>query len=112
SPYETAVARPSSLTTATNGATETQLPRTRTVWLVFDELDQQNGFSKRPTTIDLPEFDRFRSGAFFAENAYPPARNTKQSLPSLIPCRTVRMGGRSGLHEVLVCRSWPGVVSP
>jgi hypothetical protein len=56
----------------------------RVVWLLFDELDQRIAFLDRPTTIALPEFDRFASEALVATNAYPPARWTLESLPALI----------------------------
>ena len=62
---------------------------TRALWLVFDEMDYQIAFAKRPATLRLPEFDRFRSNAIFATNAYPPADHTLLSVPALLTGRRV-----------------------
>ena len=56
----------------------------RVVWLIFDELDQHLAFDARPEGFSLPEFDRFRSEALVASNAYPPAGHTSQSIPALL----------------------------
>lgn len=64
-------------------------PRTRVLWLVFDELDQRLAFESRPPGVDLPEFDRFSRQSISATNAYPPANNTLRSMPALITGRSV-----------------------
>lgn len=56
----------------------------RILWIIFDEMDQHLIFENRPITLELPEIDRFRSQAIYANNAYPPAGETDLSLPSLI----------------------------
>ena len=61
----------------------------RFVWLIFDELDQQFIFDRRPPGLSLEEFDLFRSHALYATNAVPPAGNTLKSLPSLITGKVV-----------------------
>ena len=61
----------------------------RVLWLIFDEADQRIMFAKRPPGLKLPALDRFRQEAFQAENAYPPGRNTKLSMPSIIDGKIV-----------------------
>jgi Arylsulfatase A and related enzymes len=56
----------------------------RVLWLIFDEMDQNVAFDSRPQGFSLPELDRFRTGAFVANNAYPPAGHTSQSIPALL----------------------------
>jgi hypothetical protein len=56
----------------------------RVVWIIFDELDLRQAFLERDPSVKLPEFDRLRGEALFAENAYPPHRITEMSLPSLL----------------------------
>jgi hypothetical protein len=55
----------------------------KVVWIIFDELDQAALIS-RPAHIETPAFDRLMKRAFVAENAIPPAQDTKESIPSLI----------------------------
>ena len=55
----------------------------RTLWLVFDELDQRLAFEERPRWLRMPEFDRFRSESLHADQAVPPANFTLKSLPAL-----------------------------
>jgi len=61
----------------------TRLAGPRIVWIVFDELDWGAAFGSRPTSIQLPEFDRLREQTVFAKNAYPPGRETFVSMPAL-----------------------------
>jgi hypothetical protein len=56
----------------------------RVLWLIFDEMDQNLAFDSRPAGFSLPELDRFQAEAFVAENAYPPAGHTSQSIPALL----------------------------
>ena len=64
-------------------------PGPRVIWLVFDEMDYQIAFAKRPDTLQLPEFDRFRRQSIFASHASPPGRTTGISMPALITGRHV-----------------------
>ena len=64
-------------------------PGQRVLWLIFDEMDYEIAFSKRPPTLQLLELDRFRSQAIFAQNAYPPADHTMTSMPALLTGRLV-----------------------
>jgi len=58
--------------------------RSRVIWLVFDEMDYQIAFAKRPDKLQLPEFDHFRRQSIFASQAYPPGETTAISMPALI----------------------------
>src|SRR5213593_2345577 len=64
-------------------------PSRRSLWLVFDEMDQRMLFDARPHGIRSPSFDRIRSQAIYADNAYPPAGETLMSMPALITGRIV-----------------------
>jgi hypothetical protein len=61
----------------------------RVVWLVFEELDQRLTFEARPPGLELPEFDRLRREALYADAARPPAGTTDVSMPALITGRPV-----------------------
>lgn len=61
----------------------------RIVWIIFDEMDYRVSFPDRPSSLKLPEFDRLRNESLFAENAYPPAGMTLQSMPALITGKLV-----------------------
>jgi hypothetical protein len=61
----------------------------RIVWVVFDELDYRLTFAERPTSLQLPEFDRLRSQSIDASRALPPGDYTHESMPSLITGRLV-----------------------
>lgn len=67
----------------------TQMPQTRVLWLIFDEMDQRIAFTRRPEKIQLPEFDRLREQSIYATSAYPPSDFTLLSIPSLITGRFV-----------------------
>jgi len=57
------------------------------LWILFDEMDQRATFEARPPTVELPELDRLRKEAIFAERAYPPAGFTLISVPALVTGR-------------------------
>jgi hypothetical protein len=58
--------------------------RPRVVWIIFDELDYRLLIPDRPSTVAMPEFDRFRGQALNATDAHSPARDTSISVPSLL----------------------------
>ena len=64
-------------------------PTARVLWIIFDELDQRIVFTQRPPGVALPELDRLRRQSLYAPNAYPPAGNTRLSLPALTTGRPV-----------------------
>lgn len=54
----------------------------RVVLFIFDELDNKWAVEKRPSSVAMPVFDRFRDVSWEAVEAYPPAGATLQSIPS------------------------------
>lgn len=74
----------------------------RIVWIIFDELDQHFTFEARPKSVSMPELDRLRTESLYAENCYPPAEWTLQSVPSLIAGRVVRKAEPSSPDELLI----------
>lgn len=58
--------------------------KNKILWIIFDELDYRLVFEKRPASLQLPELDRLKQEALFAENAYPPSDYTVHSIPSLL----------------------------
>jgi hypothetical protein len=78
------------------------LPRTRAVWIIFDEWDERLLFIDRPRGIRLPEVDRFRQSALWAQNAYPPAGETALSMPSLLAGRVVTSVRAAGPDDLQV----------
>jgi len=62
----------------------------RVVWMIFDEMDYRISFEVRPDSIQMPETDRLRGESLFATNAHSPAKETLQSIPSLLIDRLVR----------------------
>lgn len=78
------------------------LPGARVFWIVFDELDYARVFVTRPDALDLPEFDRLRREAVFAENALPPSNNTLFTIPSLISGQQIEWAFAVRPNELLV----------
>lgn len=74
----------------------------RILWIIFDEMDFRLSFVERPTTLNLPEFDRLRTESLFAWNAYPPSDETESSLPALITGRLISEIDRSAPNELLL----------
>jgi hypothetical protein len=74
----------------------------RVLWVIFDEMSADLTFSRRPPTLELPEFDRFQNGALSATNAYPPAGRTMQSIPALLTGRLVAGVKPAGPNELLI----------
>jgi hypothetical protein len=56
----------------------------RVVAIVFDELDNEIAFTKRPKDLLLPQLDSFRAGAIAFDSASPPAPNTAESMSSYL----------------------------
>ncbi len=78
------------------------MPARRVLWLVFDELDQRLAFEHRPSSVDLPEFDRFSSESIVATSAYPPANDTLHSIPALITGRIVAEARPASANDLLI----------
>lgn len=65
-------------------------PPLRLVWIVFDELDYELAFPLRPSDVQTPELDRFRSESVFATHAHPTAYLTSMAFPSFFTGRLVK----------------------
>lgn len=74
----------------------------RIVWLVFDALDERVLSTDRPTSLHLPEFDRFRAECIYATDASSPARSTLVSMPSLICGKQVETARPLGANDLLL----------
>jgi len=61
----------------------------RVVWFICDEWDYRLTFVDRDRTLALPEIDRLRRDAIFAENAFPPGPETPVSIPGYYTGRLV-----------------------
>ena len=61
----------------------------RVVWFICDEWDYRLTFIDRDRTLALPEIDRLRREAVFAENAFPPGPETPVSIPGYYTGRLV-----------------------
>jgi hypothetical protein len=79
-----------------------QIPGARVLWIVFDELDQRRAFTARPPGLELPELDRLRREAVFAEKALPPSSDTLFSMPSLISGQQIAWALAVRPNELLV----------
>jgi hypothetical protein len=86
-------------------------PARRLVFLLFDELDFEQTFARRPLELDLPQLDRLRREAWSAESAYPQSNWTRASVPALLSGQEVfdaRPAGPADLRLSLADRevSW------
>jgi len=75
----------------------------RVLWVLFDELDQETAFERRPAGLALPSFDRLAAESLRARRALPPSRATIWSIPALLSGRPLGDGpprrlGPSDLH--------------
>ena len=61
----------------------------RVVWIVFDELDWRYVFPKRPSSLQMPEMDRFRAQSIYAENTFLIDLETSEAMMSYIYGRQV-----------------------
>ena len=77
-------------------------PRPRVLWMVFDELDQRLVFSERPATIRLPELDRFKAQAVYANHGYPPGDRTLRSLPAFTTGKRISRVNPVGVDELIL----------
>jgi hypothetical protein len=75
---------------------------TPVVWIIFDELDESVAFEQRPPSIQLPTFDEFKSHAWSAGNALPPANFTEISIPALVTGRQVADTKPSSSRELML----------
>jgi len=64
-------------------------PNRRIVWIVFDELSQNQVFDHRQSGISLPSFDQLRSQSVMFSEVYPAGYYTELVLPSLLLGKTI-----------------------
>ena len=76
--------------------------RPRVLWLIFDEMSEKVAFADRPASLSLPNFDRLRTEALFATNAFPPAGHTAQSIPALLIGRLIASVQPAGPNELML----------
>jgi hypothetical protein len=79
----------------------------RIVWVVFDELSQDQMLDHRQPDIDLPQLDRFRSQSVMFSDLKPAGYYTELVLPSLLWGKVVT-GERSNLDGVLSVKTTTG----
>jgi hypothetical protein len=73
-----------------------QTPRRRIIWIVFDELSQDQVFDHRQPGLTLPQLDRFRAQSVVFDDVRPAGYYTELVLPSLLWGRIIT-DERSGL---------------
>ena len=56
----------------------------RVVIVVFDEMDNELAFTRRPADLSLPNFDGLRMTSATFDSAYAPGPNTIESMPSYL----------------------------
>lgn len=61
----------------------------RVVIVVFDEMDNEIAFTRRPTDLKLPNFDALRLTSVTFDSAYSPGPNTNEAMPSYLLSRRV-----------------------
>jgi len=78
------------------------VPRTRVVWIVFDELSQEIAFNNRPSGMALPNLDGLKQQSFYATAAESPADRTQLAMPSLILGEKVRYANPDGPDDLRI----------
>jgi Sulfatase len=56
----------------------------RVVMVVFDEMDNEIAFTRRPKDLSLPNFDALRMTSVTFDSTYSPGPNTTESMPSYL----------------------------
>ena len=77
-------------------------PKTRVVWIIFDEFDYRAAFASRPQNLKLPELDRLAAQSFFAADAFSPTGATVSSIPSLLTGKIVADAQQKSYDELSV----------
>jgi hypothetical protein len=55
----------------------------RVIWIIFDEMSQNQAFTYRPAGLSLPHLDEMRAHGFYGTAAAAPGGSTETSLPAL-----------------------------
>lgn len=74
--------------------------KNRVIWIIFDEWDQTAIFDRRPANVKLPVLDEFVKYSVVATQAFPPAGNTRISLPALLTGLPISAAKGSGDSEL------------
>jgi hypothetical protein len=74
----------------------------RVLWVIADEWDYRLTFVDRPASLALPEIDRLRKDALFADQAYPPGPETPISMPAFFTGKLVDAVEYDGPAELQV----------
>jgi len=61
----------------------------RVIWVIFDMLDEEIGFVRRPKNIAMPALDKFRAESIVATNAKQPGSVTIKAMPTLFTGKLV-----------------------
>jgi hypothetical protein len=84
----------------------------RVVILLFDELDEDAIFSARPSTVKLPELDRFVQQAIHGTSVTSVAEETLKAMPALITGKQVSEAQPAAANELLITYSGAGQPVP
>lgn len=84
----------------------------RVVILLFDELDEDAIFPARPSTVRLPELDRFLQQAIHGTNVTSVSRKTLKAMPALITGKQVSEAQPAAADELLITYSGAGQPVP
>lgn len=99
---------------ATPGARETagaNAPASRrVVWIIFDELDYGEVFGTAiaKNVVAMPNLTGLRNRAVSAEQAFPPARDTRESVPALLTGLEVRGAEYDGRGQLILLTAHSG----
>ena len=58
--------------------------KTRVVWMIFDEWDDELTFALRPKNVEMPALDQLRSESIYVSGAVSAASYTLESIPSML----------------------------
>lgn len=61
----------------------------RVVWIVFDEMDWRYVFLRRPSSLQMPEMDRFRAQSIYAPSTFQTALETAEAMMTYLYGRQV-----------------------
>jgi len=81
-----------------------QTPQRRVIWILYDELSQDQVFDHRQPDVSLPQLDKFRSQSVMFSDVQPAGFYTEDVLPSLLWGKELR-GIRSDLAGDLFAKT-------
>lgn len=66
--------------------------RSKIIWIIFDELDQNLTFEALPSSIQLPAFQQVANESLMCESAVPSSYRTLSAIPSMLTGRLLSTG--------------------